>query len=257
MQSVFRTIFFRCFVFLLFLALGPVASAQTVTVAVASNMKPAFEAIYQNFKSTHPQELRIVYGSSGNLSSQIQQGAPFNLFISADEIFPLRLYQAGLTQNAGVVYARGNLAFIFNTASGVPFNSQAGQIQQAITQSNKVVIANPELAPYGKAAVQYLRSIDLWEAVKSKLVYAENISLATMYVSSGAVQVGFSATSLAMSPELGRSIQYVKLPEGSYEPLNQRMVLMNNPPPLALELYAYLRSPDAKTVLQKYGYATP
>lgn len=245
------------FSLLLTTLLTHVAYAQTVTVAVASNMKPAFEAIYSDFKRLHPQDLRIVYGSSGNLASQIKQGAPFSLFISADEVFPERLHQDGLTRDAGVVYANGHLALIINTASGIQLGSVPGRISRILAQSKKIAIANPDLAPYGNAAVQYLKSTKMWEESKGKLVYGENISVATMYVSSGAANVGITALSLAKSPELAMSIRYIVLPEAFYAPIKQSMVLMKNPPPLAVELYNYLQSPTAKPILLKYGYSAP
>lgn len=231
--------------------------AQTIKIAVASNMKPAFEVIYSEFKRTHPQDILIVYGSSGNFVSQIKQGAPFSLFISADVTFPMRLYQDGLTRDAGVVYAIGHLALVSNTASGIKLSSDPGKIQSILQLSNKIAIANPQLAPYGAAAVQYLKSTNMWDESKGKLVYGENISVATMYVSSGAANVGITALSLAKMPELAGLIQYIVLPEGSYSPIKQGMVLMKNPSPLAVEFYDYLQSPAAKSILLKYGYSVP
>ncbi len=233
------------------------AYAQTVNVAVASNMKPAFEVIYRDFKRTHPEDLRVVYGSSGNFASQIKQGAPFSLFISADEAFPNYLYRAGLTRDTGVVYAIGYLAFIANNSSGIKVSADPEQIQFILGQSKRIAIANPDLAPYGRAAVQYLQSTKLWDRLKDKLVYGENISVATMYVSSGAAYVGITALSLAKAPELSGSINYIALPESLYTPIKQRMILMKNPSALAVELYDYLQSPEAKAVLFKYGYSTP
>lgn len=231
--------------------------AQKVTIAVASNMKPAFEAIYQEFNTLHSKDLRVVYGSSGNLASQIKQGAPFSLFISADEVFPNRLFQEGLTKDAGVVYAIGHLALISNVASRVKLHSDPSQIQALLSQSKKIAIANPELAPYGNAAVQYLKSSKLWDTSKAKLVYGENISVATMYVSSGAANVGITSLSLAKAPELKGIIQFIPLPDHLYTPISQRMILMKNPPPLAIQLYDYLQGPTAKMILRRYGYSVP
>ena len=231
--------------------------AQSATVAVASNMKPALEAIYAKFKQSHTSDLRIVYGSSGNLSSQIKQGAPFSLFISADELLPARLYENGLTRDAGVVYAIGHLALITNKASGIKLSSDQGQIALILSQSKKIAIANPQLAPYGRAAIEYLKSIGMWDEAKAKLVYGENISIATMYVSSGAANVGITALSLAKSPELAGLIQYAQLPQSLHTPIKQRMVLMKTPAAQAVELYDYLQSPAAKSILLNYGYSTP
>jgi molybdate transport system substrate-binding protein len=255
--SMHHLIFLRTIVLLVLILLSSVVSAQSVTVAVASNLKPAFDEIYRQFQRLHPQELRIVYGSSGNLSSQIQQGAPISLFIAADEIYPLCLFQTGMTLDAGMVYAIGHLVFITNTASGMQLSNQVQQIPMILAQSKKIAIANPDVAPYGKAAVQYLQSAHLWDQVKGKLVFGENISIATTYVRSGAANAGFSALSLVKSPELASSIRYILLPEASYPPIKQRMVLMKNPDPLAVALYEYLQSSTAQIILQQYGYSVP
>jgi molybdate transport system substrate-binding protein len=252
-----RLLFIRDIALSLLIFFSSAVQAQPLTVAVASNMKPAFEEIFRQFQRTHPQPLRIIYGSSGNLSSQIQQGAPISLLISADEVYPLRLFQAGLTRDAGSVYALGHLALITNTTSGIQLSSDPQKLPMILAQSKKVAIANPDLAPYGKAAVQFLQSSNQWEQVKGRLVFGENISIATTYVRSGAADLGFTALALAKSPELANSIRYVVLPENTYQPIKQRMVLMINTNPIAVELYEYLQSSTAKIILQQYGYSIP
>ncbi len=244
---------------LAWMLLTGVAYAQTVTVAVASNLKPAFEEIYKDFRQSSPQtqNMRIVYGSSGNLASQMRQGAPYDLFISADESYPLRLADEGVTRDRGVVYASGHLALITNTAAGLTLSSDPENIKALLTRSQKIVIANPELAPYGRAAVQYLKAMKLWGALQKKLVFAENISIATVYVSTGAVKVGITALSLAQSSELSTTIQYLALPDDLYAPITQRMVLKKSYAPAALALYDYLQGSAARRVLVKNGYSIP
>jgi molybdate transport system substrate-binding protein len=257
--------------FLVFSLMAPPSFAQSatkpVTVAVASNLKPVFEEIFKSFKRTHPQaqSMRIVYGSSGNLASQMKHGAPYDLFISADESYPLRLVEAGLTQDRGVIYAVGHLALITSaaattaavTTAGLALNSDPENIKALLRSAQKIAIANPDLAPYGRASVQYLQAIKMWGDLQGRLIFAENISIAAVYVSTGAVKVGITALSLAKSPELATKIQYVALPDNLHAPILQRMVLKRNPVPSAVALYDYLQGPAAKQVLLNSGYSMP
>ena len=234
-----------------------IAIAQTTTVAVAANMKDAFTEIAATFKASGKSDMRVVYGSSGNFAAQIMNGAPFNLFIAADERFPLELFKNGKTADEGAVYAIGKLAIISKTSSGItPLDSKA-DIAKAITKANKVAIAKPELAPYGKAAVEYLQAEGLWGLVKDKLVYADNIGVATTYVVTGAADLGFTALSLAKSPEVSGRTGYAVLSSKLYEPIKQRMVLIKGAPVEAVDLYQFMQSSQAKTILHKYGYTTP
>lgn len=244
---------------LLWSTLSSFSYAQPVTIAIASNLKPAFEEIIKGFKQVYPQgsNIRIVYGSSGNLASQMKQGAPYDLFISADESYPLRLVEAGLTRDRGVVYATGHLALITNSAAGLKLSADPESIKTLLRNAQKISIANPDLAPYGRAAVQYLQAMKLWDEVQGRLIFAENISIATVYVSTGALKVGITALSLAKSPELSSTIQYLALPDDLYEPILQRMVLKRNPPPTAVVLYDYLQEAAAKQILVKNGYSIP
>jgi len=239
--------------------LTSMASAQTVTVAVASNLKPAFEEIYQSYKQSNPQSqaIRIVYGSSGNLASQMKQGAPYDLFISADESYPLRLAEDGSTRDQGVVYASGHLALITNADAGLTLNSDPETIRALLKGAQKIAIANPELAPYGRASVQYLKAMKLWDDVQGKVIFAENISIAAVYVSTGAVKVGITALSLAKSSDLSARIQYIALPDDLYAPIKQRMVLKKGASPMAVALYVYLQGASSRQILVKNGYSVP
>lgn len=239
------------------LACAPTLWAQPVTIAVAANMKDAFAEINTAFRATGKSELRVVFGSSGNFTAQIMNGAPYSLFIAADEHFPLELYKSGKAVDEGAIYAIGKLAIIAKKSMNLSYAANKAEIAAAITKANKVAIAKPELAPYGKAAVQYLKSEGLWDLAKDKLIYADNIGVATMYVVSGAADVGLTALSLARSPELVKSTSHSALNPSFYEPIKQRMVLMKAAPVEAFELYRFMLSPQAKLILNKYGYTTP
>ena len=233
------------------------AFAQTTTIAVAANMKDAFNEIAIAFKASGKPEMRVVYGSSGNFATQIMNGAPFNLLISADEQFPLELFKNGRTTDEGVIYAIGKLAIITKTSSDIRLQDSKTEIAKAIGKANKIAIAKPELAPYGRAAVQYLKAEGLWDLAKDKLVYADNIGAATTYVMSGAADIGFTAFSLAKAPEVLKQTSFLLVDAGLYEPIKQRMVLIKGAPQEATELYQFMQGTQAKSILRKYGYSTP
>lgn len=242
---------------LFLLLLENIAFAQLPTIAVAANMKDAFLEIITSFKPTGKPEMRVVYGSSGNFTTQIMNGAPFNLFIAADEHFPLELYKSGKTVNEGAVYAIGKLAIITKKSSGIQLLDSKDEIAKAIQRANKISIAKPDLSPYGKAAVEYLKAEGLWDLATNKLVYADNIGVATSYVVSGSADMGFTAVSLAMSSEVVKASSFLSLNPKLYEPIKQRMVLIKGAPQEAVNLYRFMQTPEAKTILQKYGYTTP
>ena len=232
------------------------ACAEVSAVAVAANMKDAFSEIATAFQATGKPAIRVVYGSSGNFTAQIMNGAPFNLFISADEYFPLELYKNGKTVDEGKVYAIGKLAIITKNSSGIQLESDKATLVKAINKANKIAIAKPDLAPYGKAAVEYLKAEGLWEIAKGKLVYGDNIGLATTYVITGAADLGFTAVSLAKSSEVSKDTNYLLLNGQLYEPIKQRMVLMKGAPAEAVELYQFMQGLTAQSILRKYGYTT-
>ena len=233
------------------------ACAQTTTVAVAANMKDAFAQINAAFKAAGNSDIRIVYGSSGNFTAQIMNGAPFNLFISADEHFPIELYKKGKAIDEGVVYAIGKLAIVSQNSAGMNLVDDKAGLMKAINKANKIAIAKPELSPYGKAAVEYLKAEGLWAIAKDKLIYADNVGIATMYVITGAADLGFTALSLAKSAEVAKETQFILVNSKLYEPIQQRMVLIGGAPREAIMLYQFMQSSQAKSILQKYGYSTP
>jgi molybdate transport system substrate-binding protein len=247
----------RNFLALIFFSVSLSVIASPPTVVVAANMKPAMEEIHQQYKSATGQEFRIIYGASGNLTRQIQQGAPFNLFVSADENFPLALSKDGFTVDEGKVYAIGRLAMIANKGKGIKLSLKEDDLQKIITSANKVALAKPDIAPYGKAAVEFLTKMGLINLAKEKFAYGENISSATNFVVVGAAPIGFTAYSLAISKEVARDADHLLIPENLHEPIRQRMVLIKNPPQSVVDFYNYLQSPHAKAIIKAHGYAVP
>ena len=220
-------------------------------------MKDAFTAINSAYIASGKPEMRIVYGSSGSFATQIMNGAPFNLLISADEYYPIELFKNGKTIDAGKVYAIGSLAILTKNSSGIKLGSDKAELAKVIGKANKIAIAKPELAPYGRAAVEYLKATGVWDLAKDKLVYADNVGMATMYVSTGGADLGFTALSLAKSPEIAKDTSYVELDRALYEPIKQRMVLIKGASLEANDLYQFMQSPKAKQILTQYGYGLP
>jgi len=256
-QTIFYKIQLRQFILSFLLFFSQSIFAQQTTVAVAANMKDAFAEINAAYKAAGNSVIRIVYGSSGNLTAQIMNGAPFNLFISADEHFPIELSKKGKTIDEGVVYAIGKLAIISKNSARMSLANDKTELMRAINKANKIAIAKPELAPYGKAAIEYLKAEGLWDIAKDKLIYGDNIGIATMYVVTGAADLGFTALSLAKSAEVAKETHFILVNSKLYEPIKQRMVLIKGAPQEATTLYRFMQSPAAKSILQKYGYSTP
>jgi molybdate transport system substrate-binding protein len=223
-------------------------------VAAAANLQPVLGELVPLFERQQKGRITLNTGSSANLVRQIQQGLPAELFLSADEDFALRLADAGLTGDRGVVYATGRIVLIVPADSALPLDPQLKGLTAGLPGINKFSIANPELAPYGKAAVQALQKLNLWPALQGKIVLGESIAQTTQYVSTGAAQAGITALSLALAPELASRVRYVLIPYDLHAPVRQRMVLLKSARPAARAFYEFLQSPAARAVLTRYGY---
>ncbi len=249
----------RTFLLIAGLALAPAGWAQErpPVVAAASDLKFALEAIAADFEKESGRKLLLNFGSSGNFARQIRQGAPFELFLSADEQFVNELARDGLTRDGGSLYAIGRLALYAPRASRIPLDADLAGVRAQAGSLRKFAIANPEHAPYGRAAQQALEKLGLWPLLKPKLVLGENISQAAQFVATGSADAGIIALSLALAPELSRQGQYVLLPESLHAPLRQRMVLTHKAGATAEAFYRYLQTPKARAVLERYGFTLP
>lgn len=244
------------------LLLLPSAWAQppaVATLAAASDLKFAIEEVAAQFEKETGQRLRFVFGSSGNFYSQISQGAPFHLFMSADEEFVFKLADAGKTLDRGKLYAYGRIGIMVPKGSPLKADGELNDLAAALEDGRvkKFAIASPQHAPYGMRAKEALEHAGLWQAVESKLVIGENITQAAQFVTSGSTQGGIVAYSLALAPQVGRLGQFALIPASWHKPLAQRMVLMKNAPESAKAFYAYLGTPGAQKIMVKYGFAMP
>ena len=240
------------------LALMTLAQAQEINVAAASDLQFALAEVAQNFQKTTGRVVKLNFGSSGNFYSQIQNGAPFDVFFSADVDYPAKLEAAGLTETGTLYrYAVGRLVLWVPNESKIDLSK--GLKALADKSVGKVAIANPAHAPYGRAAVASLRSEGLYEAVESKLVQGENISQAATFVASGSADAGLLALSLALSPAMKGKGRYVEIPQAEYPALEQAAVILksSHDKETARRFLEFLKTPGTMELLKNYGFAMP
>ena len=231
-------------------------SSKPALVAAAANLQQVLVELVPLFEREQKGKISLSIGSSANLVRQIQQGLPAEIFMSADEDFALRLADAGLSQDRGVVYATGRLVLAVPAASALKLDPQLQGLRAGLGQIEKFAIANPELAPYGKAAVQALQKLNVWSVLQPKMVLGENIAQTTQYLSTGAAQAGMTALSLVLAPEVASRLRYVLIPQDLHAPLRQRMVLLKNASPQAVQFYTFLQGEPARKIFQRYGFST-
>jgi molybdate transport system substrate-binding protein len=226
-------------------------------VAAASDLQFALPEVAARFHASGTQRVELSFGSSGNFARQIQQGAPLDLFFSADEAFVLQLADAGLTRDRGALYAVGRIALIVPTASPLSLDDHLDGLRRDWPKVSRFAIANPEHAPYGRAAREALQKLDLWTQAQERLVLGENISQATQYVSTGAAQAGITALSLALAPPVAALTRHRPLPDALHQPLRQRLVLLKDARPAAAAFLAFLGTAEARGILSRYGFSAP
>ena len=241
------------------LAAAPGIDSSAPLVAAASDLKFALDEILERFRTDTGIAARIAYGSSGTFARQIMRGAPYEVFLSADEQFVNELHVQGLTRGTGDLYAIGRLALFAPTGSPLVPDPRMDDLARRVAsgQLGRFAIANPEHAPYGRAAEQALRARGLWTAVRPRLVLGENVAQAAQFASGGDTEGGLIAHSLVLSPELRRRGTFALIPDSMHAPLRQRMVLLQGATPAAERLYEYLRSPPSREILARYGFVLP
>lgn len=228
-------------------------------VAAASDLQFALDELLERFRHETGIAVRVTYGSSGNLTRQIEQGAPFEVFLSADEAYVDRLAERGWTRGRGDLYAVGRLALFVPRGSRLAADPQLRGLARAVDRGElgRLAIANPEHAPYGRAAEQALRALSLWDRVQPRLLLGENVSQAAQFAASGNADGGIIAYSMVLAPALRDRGSHVLLPDSLHEPLRQRMVLLERASPAAATLYEFLRSPPSRAILSRHGFALP
>lgn len=236
---------------------GSAAASDSPLIAVASGMQFAIREISAAFEQDTKIEVRITLGASGKLFRQIENNAPFEMYIAADDSLVQKLEDANRTRSPGVVIARGRLAVFAPQDSAVKPDPMLQGLANALA-SNQVMkfsIANPVHAPYGQRAREALQSAGLWALVKDKLVIGENVAQAAQFAISGAAQGGIVAHSLLVTDKTSDRGNYALLPEAWHQPILHSMVLLENSDETTMTFFQYLKSAKAQEIMSRYGYA--
>jgi molybdate transport system substrate-binding protein len=234
------------------------AGAAEIKVAAAADLTFAFKDVAAQFQNQTGNAVALTYGSSGNFFAQIRNGAPFDLFFSADVGYPEKLQAAGLTEPGTLYkYARGRLVLWVPNASKLDLSHGLATLLDPGIR--KIAIANPEHAPYGTAAVAAMRHAALYNAIKDKLVLGENISQAAQFVQSGNADAGLIALSLALAPAMKNSGRFVEVPPADYQPLVQAGVMLKSSrnKEVARQFLKFLKAPETVELMARYGFSIP
>lgn len=228
-------------------------------VAAASDLRFALDELAAKHRREGGAAVRIVYGSSGNFRRQIAEGAPFELFLSADEDYVRALARDGKLVDEGALYGIGRLAIVVPPGSPLAADGSLANLA-AMAREGRVrrfAIANPEHAPYGRAAQQALTAVGAWDTLRPRLVLGENVAQAMQFATSGSTDGGIVALSLAMAPGALGAAAYASVPAALHQPLAQRMALTRRATPQARAFYDYLQRPASRQILKRYGFALP
>jgi molybdate transport system substrate-binding protein len=248
-----------CPLLLLIALASQVAQAGEITVAAASDLTFALTEIAHGFEQKTGIRVRLAFGSSGNFFAQIQNGAAFDVFFSADVEYPRKLAASGLA-TAPTLWVYGTGRIVLWAPAGSPLDLGKMGMKALLDPSvRRIAIANPAHAPYGRAAKAALESFKLYDKVRDKLVLGENISQTAQFVASGNAQVGILALSLARAPTLKDKGTYWEIPVDSYPPLEQAAVIptVATDKTLAHAFLDYVRTPEAQAILRQYGFQPP
>jgi molybdate transport system substrate-binding protein len=241
-------------------AVDPAKVTGKLSVAAAANIATVGESLKAAFLAKYPKaSLDFVFGASGALTTQIQNGAPFQLFLSADVDFPKKLFDGGLASAAPQVYATGKLILL----STKPLDFKKGLALLGDPAISQFALANPEIAPYGKAAQEALVKAGLWDTVKAKAVIAQTITQALQFTT-GATGIGFVNKSALYTKDLAafadkEGVNWYEVDTSWHAPINHAFVVLKSAAadPTALAFAAFLASPEAKAIFAKAGYAVP
>lgn len=245
--------------FCLAVTLSPnMARAEEITIAAASDLHFAFKELIPEFEQATGTQVNLSLGSSGNFFAQIQHGAPFDLYFSADISYPQKLEAAGLTVPGSLSrYAVGRI--VLWTRHDSPLNVTEGLQTLRHASIRKIAIANPKHAPYGRAAVAAMKHFNIYDRIHDRLVLGENVSQTAQFVESGAADIGIIAISLALAPPLKDKGTYWEIPSEAYPPLEQGAVIIKSSKhhERAGQFLEFLKSHQGQAIMTRYGFVIP
>ena len=230
-------------------------AAQSITVAAAADLQFAMQDVAARFQKETGKELKLIYGSSGNFFQQLQNGAPFDIFFSADLDYPKKLESAGLTEPGSYYeYAEGKIVIWVSKSS--KFDLSSGLRALLNPSIRKIAVANPQHAPYGQAAVAAMQKEGIYDKVRDKFVLGENISQTASFVMSGSADIGIVALSLALSPNMKDKGRYFEVPAGDYPPIKQACVILRSAKnkETAKQLLSFIKTAEVADTLRMYGF---
>jgi molybdate transport system substrate-binding protein len=234
------------------------SQAQEISIAAAADLSAVFPQVVASFEKETGKKVRINYGSSGQFLLQIENGAPFDIFFSADVQYPQRLESEGLTQ-PGTLYKYAIGKIVLYVPNGSQLDLSRGLRTLQSSAAKRIAIANPQHAPYGRAAVEALRKEGLYDSLQSKFVMGENISQTAQFVQSGNADAGIVALSLAISPAMKNAGCFVEIPLSDYTPLEQAAVVLKSSKDKATAalFLNYIKKPEIARLLADYGFSMP
>ena len=239
-------------------ALAVPLHSQEISVAAAADLHSSLDEIAAQFQKSHAAHVKVVYGASGNLFQQLQNGAPFDIFFSANSDYPKKLEAVGLTVPGSYYeYALGKIVLLVRANSQLKLSQGLQVLLDPAVK--KIAIADPVHAPYGQAALAALKSQSLYDKVSAKLVTGENISQAASFVLSGAADIGIISMSIAVSPSSKAQVRFAQIPADEYPPIRQACVILKSSgeQKLSNEFEAYIRGPEASKIFSEYGFRLP
>ena len=232
--------------------------AEEITIAAAADLSFAFREIVTEYEKTTANHVRLTLGSSGNFYAQIQNGAPFDLYFSADIAYPRKLEEAGLTVPGSLYpYAVGRIVMWTGNGSHLDFSEGLEILREPTIR--KIAIANPKHAPYGRAAVAAMEHAQVYDRVKDKLVLGENISQAAQFIESGAADIGIIAMSLALAPLMQAAGQYWEIPADAHPPIEQGAVVLKGGKnqASAKAFLSFVQGAEGQAMMKRYGFTIP
>lgn len=243
--------------FLILCGLNP-ANAGEARIAAASSLTFTLDQIAEQFQQTTGHQLKISYASSGALTRQIRQGAPFELFLSADDVFTGMLYQENLTPDQGTAYSKGRLVLFVPPRSVFKPDAELSSLTAALEAKTlrHFSIPNPQFAPYGKLAEKVLKNAGIDDLIRPTLILGESASQSARFVTTGSVEAALLPRSLAIILKQQGQGEYVVLATTLSPPLEHRMVLLNHAGDVAQSFYMYMLSDKARQILNENGFDT-